>query len=148
MGGTAPLTRRFAPLYLVGSPRVSVNQGSRYRRRVLPSAQGLNSRENKGECHRNRHLRAGNTCSNSLSYDLFLGFSTLRRWVFEVAGDDFDAAIEVVFEQLDRALDISVMRRVQQRPVIVLGQFAQAHGLQVETQEAFFFVQAFFDQFQ
>ncbi|MNF81841.1 hypothetical protein D3C84_641320 [compost metagenome] len=51
-----------------------------------------------------------------------------------------------MFEQLHRTLDVAVFHRPQQRTVIFLGQFAQAHGFQVEAQEAFLFVQSVFDQ--
>ncbi|MNQ81276.1 hypothetical protein D3C85_962900 [compost metagenome] len=51
-------------------------------------------------------------------------------------------------EQLHRPFDIPLFGGSQHGPVIFLGQFAQAHGLQVEAQEAFFLVQPVFHQIQ
>ncbi|MNX68475.1 hypothetical protein D3C86_996630 [compost metagenome] len=53
-----------------------------------------------------------------------------------------------MFEQLHGAFDVPVFGGPQQCPVVVLGQFAQAHGFQVETQEPLFFDQTVFDQIQ
>ena len=74
------------------------------------------------------------------------GFLDLASGAVEIAGDHLDAAIEVMFEQFYRALDVAFFNGSQQIPVIFLGQLAQAHRLEVEAQEAFFLVLPVFDQ--
>ena len=45
-------------------------------------------------------------------------------------------------------VDVPGLCGAQQLTVIILGEFAQAHGAEVETQEALFLPQACFDQAQ
>ncbi|MCY1373332.1 hypothetical protein D9M69_606000 [compost metagenome] len=53
-----------------------------------------------------------------------------------------------MLEQLHGVFDVPGFGCLQQCLVVILGEFAKAHGFQVETQEPFFFDQAVFDQFQ
>ena len=62
------------------------------------------------------------------------GFFVQRFRAVEVACDDLDAPVEVLFEQLHRALDVPVFDGPQQRPMVFLGDFTQAHGFEVEAQ--------------
>ena len=114
--GTAPLVRCVARSLFVGSPRVSVNHDSRYHRRVIDSESLLVLREG--------NLRAGlwrgasrSAASENEQFDLLAqvcrwgllrGFLVQRFGAVEVACDGLDAPVEVMFEQLHRALDVPV----------------------------------------
>lgn len=64
----------------------------------------------------------------------------------QVLGDGLHAAVEVVLQRFDTWLDRFLFGEPQQLPMVILRKLAQPHGGKIETQEALFFVQAFFNQ--
>lgn len=53
--------------------------------------------------------------------------------LIQVASDDLDPALQVVAQVLHAHLDLAVAGGLEQLPMIVLRQFSQTHGREVET---------------
>jgi hypothetical protein len=113
--------RSVARSLVVGSPRVSVNHGSRYLRGVIFSVQllGLGG-EKRGQGFR-AGLSAVVTSENEQSVLLVLacrhglpgGFLVQCFRAGEVARNDLDTPVEVMFEQLYCALDVAIFHGQQ-----------------------------------
>ncbi len=57
-----------------------------------------------------------------------------------------NTTVKVMLQCFDTGFDRLLLGEPQQLPMVILRELAQAHVGKIETQEAFFFVQAFFNQ--
>ena len=99
--------RSVARSLFVGSPRVSVNQGSRYHRVVINRCNEWAGGKSFGE----RALATGSAVVTAVRQDTggcVRGFVEALSGAVEVTRDDLHTAIEVMFEQLYRAFDVTI----------------------------------------
>ena len=99
----------------VARPRVSVIQGGRHHRRVNPvgaiiglEVGGLQAGLCKGGIIAASEDEQSDLFAQACRWRLLRGFPVLRFRAIEVARDDLNPAIEVMFEHLHRAFNVAV----------------------------------------